>query len=913
MIKKNDYSEELSKILENSKVVPVELNDQMKTNFIAYAMAVNVSRAIPDVRDGLKPVHRRIIYGMGEMGATYDKPFKKSARTVGDVMGKYHPHGDSSIYDAMVRLAQDFSINCPLVQGHGNFGSIDGDGAAASRYTEARLSKISNEMLRDIDRDTVDFVPNYDGELKEPVVLPSRFPNLLVNGSDGIAVGMATYIPPHNLREVINGCVAMIDNPDIDIDELMNYIPAPDYPTRGMILGGTAIKHAYMTGRGGVILRGRTEIEEDTSGRSRITITELPYQVNKSKLVATIAELVRDKKVEGISKLVDLSNRKGIKIEIDIKKDYNPQVILNFLYKHTELQISNGIIMLALVNGEPKILNLKQMLYYYLQHQKEIVERRTRYDLAKAKEKAHILEGLLVALNNIDEVIATIKASSDRQDAVANLTSKFALDNTQANAILDMRLQRLTNLEVFKIKQDLENLHAQIVDFEDILAHEYRVWDIIKTELKEIADKYGEDRKTEISFDYSSIDIGDLIEKEDVVISLTHCGYVKRLPVKEYRAQHRAGKGIVGLTTKEEDFVEKIFVTHSHDDLLFFTSLGKVYRIKAYEIPEASRQAKGRAIVNLLQLSAGEEVTSLIPLKQGQTGYLMMLTKSGLIKKTALSEFDSIRKTGKIAIKLLEGDRLIGAEFTTGNDEVLIATHNGKCIHFAETDVRAMGRDTQGVKSMDLEKGDYLVSMICLKNAEQNSTQQTDAEKTDAEQKIDEQAQQENTQNYKILTVTEKGIGKRCDISEYRLQIRAGKGVKAGVFNDKTGKLVGLKQIGEKDDVILISDQGTIIRMNASEISEFGRDTLGVRVMRVHENEKIVSIAVTPSNEDELVETEADELEKESPANDLAMSDESQNIEISDKLNDNQFSDDFNDSQESDLQGEFNSDAETDI
>ena len=734
MNKKNDYSEELSKILENSKIVPVELNDQMKTNFIAYAMAVNVSRAIPDVRDGLKPVHRRIIYGMGEMGATYDKPFKKSARTVGDVMGKYHPHGDSSIYDAMVRLAQDFSINCPLVQGHGNFGSIDGDGAAASRYTEARLSKISNEMLRDIDKDTVDFIPNYDGELKEPVVLPSRFPNLLVNGSDGIAVGMATYIPPHNLKEVVNGCVAMIDNPDIDIDELMNYIPAPDYPTRGIILGGAAIKHAYMTGRGGIILRGKAEIEEDTSGRSRITITELPYQVNKSKLVTSIAELVRDKKIDGISKLVDLSNRNGIKIEIDIKKDYNPQVILNFLYKHTELQISNGIIMLALVNGEPKILNLKEMLYHYLQHQKEIVVRRTKYDEEKAKEKAHILEGLIIALNNIDEVIATIKKSADRQDAVLKLTERFALDVTQANAILDMRLQRLTNLEVFKIKQDLENLHAQIADFEDILAKESRIWDIIKTELREIADKYGEDRKTEISFDYSAIDIGDLIEKEDVVVSLTHCGYIKRLPVKEYRAQHRAGKGIVGHTTKEEDFVEKIFVTNSHDDVLFFTSFGKVYRMKAYEIPESSRQAKGRAIINLLQLMSGEEVTAVIPVKDRQQGYLMMATRSGLIKKTNVDEFDSIRKTGKIAIKLLENDKLISVEFTTGQDEILMATHNGKCIHFAETDVRAMGRDTQGVKSMDLDDDDYLVSMICLRKNAENA--QNDENLSKNEQKI---------------------------------------------------------------------------------------------------------------------------------------------------------------------------------
>ena len=851
-MRKEDFSEDLEKLLQDSKVVRVNLNDQMKTNFIAYAMAVNVSRAIPDVRDGLKPVHRRIIYGMGEAGTTYDKPFRKSARTVGDVMGKYHPHGDSSIYDAMVRLAQDFSINCPLVAGHGNFGSIDGDGAAASRYTEAKLSKISNEMLRDIDKDTVDFVPNYDGEFKEPVVLPSRFPNLLVNGSDGIAVGMATYIPPHNLREVINGCVAMIDNPDIDIDGLMQYIPAPDYPTHGIIMGGEAIKNAYMTGRGGVILRGRAEIEEKDDGRAVITITELPYQVNKAKLVTDIANLVKEKRVDGISKLVDLSNRNGIKIVIDIKKDCNPQIILNFLYKHTELQISNGIIMLALVDGQPKILNLKEMIYHYLQFQKEVITRRTKYDLEKAKEKAHILEGLATALANIDEVVQTIKKSTDRSDAVAKLTTRFALDEIQAGAILDMRLQRLTGLEVNKIKSDLETLHTQIADYTDILAHEERVWAIVKAELLEIAQNYGEDRKTEISMDYGDIDIADLIPKEDVVINLTHCGYVKRIPVAEYKAQHRAGMGVVGITTKEEDFVEKIFVTSSHDDILFFTNLGKVYSLKAYEIPEASRQAKGRAIINLLQLSAGESVTSLIPVHQMDNGYLMMLTKNGLIKKTALSEFESIRKVGKIAIKLLDGDQLIAAEFTSGSDSVVVATHNGKCIHFAETDVRAMGRDTQGVKCMDLAQGDYIVSMVCLKDGEKTSTEQN-------KQKV-----------ITLFTVTENGFGKRSPIEDYRLQSRAGKGVKAGEFNAKTGLLVGIRQVDDNDDIILISDKGTIIRVNSAEISKFGRDAMGVRVMRVADTEKVVSVAITPQNEDKVV----DEQETERTEEGLSVTDE---------------------------------------
>ena len=873
-MRKEDYSEELEKILAGSKVVDVDLNDQMKTNFIAYAMAVNVSRAIPDVRDGLKPVHRRIIYGMGEMGATYDKPFKKSARTVGDVMGKYHPHGDSSIYDAMVRLAQDFSINHPLVQGHGNFGSIDGDGAAASRYTEARLSKISNEMLRDIDKNTVEFVPNYDGELKEPVVLPARFPNLLVNGSDGIAVGMATYIPPHNLKEVIDGCVAMIDNPEIDIEGLMEYIPAPDYPTRGIIMGGEAIKHAYTTGRGGVILRGKAEIEEEDNGKATITITQLPYQVNKAKLVTDIADLVKDKRLEGIAKLVDLSNRNGIKIVIDIKKDYNPQVILNFLYKHTELQISNGIIMLALVNGEPKILNLKEMLNYYLQFQKEVVTKRTKYDLEKAQEKAHILEGLVVALSNIDEVIATIKASADRPEAILKLTTNFLLDEVQAGAILDMRLQRLTGLEVEKIKNDLNNLHIQIDDFKDILAHEERVWNIVKTELIEIRDSYGVERKTEISLDYSNIDIEDLIAREDVVISLTHAGYVKRLPVAEYRAQHRAGMGVTGHTTREEDFVEKIFVTSTHDTLLFFTNMGKVYSIKGYEIPEASRQAKGRAIINLLQLSPTEKVTALIPMKQKEEGFLIMATKNGLIKKTDLKEFESIRKVGKIAIKLLETDELISVEHTNGTDEILVATHNGKCIHFAETDVRPMGRDTQGVKCMDLENGDYMVSMIKIKKDIVPSADV--AENGDIKAAEQPENTGDATENvscetlekiYKVLTITENGFGKRSDLSDYRLQIRAGKGVKAGTFNEKTGLLVGLRQIACDEDVILISDKGTLIRIHGYELSEFGRDALGVKVMKMANNEKIVSMAITPIDEDKDVEMQEEEVQNSETEN----------------------------------------------
>ena len=747
-MKKVDYSEELLKIEDNTKYIPVEINGELKKSFISYAMAVNVSRAIPDVRDGLKPVQRRIIYAMGENGYFHERQHVKCARIVGEVMGKYHPHGDSSIYEALVRLAQDFSINCPQVDGHGNFGSVDGDPAAAQRYTEARLSKIAGEMLRDINKDTVDFYPNYDNTEMQPRVLPSRFPNILVNGSDGIAVGMATYIPPHNLTEVINGVIALIDDPEISIDDLMEYIPAPDYPTKGLILGGSAIKHAYKTGRGGVILRARTEIEENmNTGKSRIIVTELPYQVNKARLIVSIADMVKDKRIEGIANVQDESGRDGLRIVIDIKKDYNPQVILNFLFKHTQLQVSNGIILLALVDNQPKLLNLKEILYYYLEHQKDIIVRRTQFDKKKAEERAHILEGLVIALQNIDEVIALIKGSKDKNDANTKLIERFGLSEAQSQAILDMRLQRLTNLEDIKIREELDNLKKAIADYIDILSNESRVLEIIKTELIEIRDKFGTERKTEITLDYSGIDIEDLIEKEDVVISLTHQGYVKRIPVEEYRSQNRGGRGVSSHKTKEEDYVENIFVTSTHDYIMFFTNLGRVYKIKGYEIPEASKQAKGRAIINLLQLSTGERVTAMIPVPNGTTGNLMMATKKSLIKKTDLAEFESIRKVGKIAIKLTEDDELINVQFSSGEDDVLCASSLGKCIRFNEKDVRQMGRTAQGVKCMSLKPDDYIVDMIIIKDG------------------------------YDLLTITSKGYGKRSDQSEYRTQGRNGKGV----------------------------------------------------------------------------------------------------------------------------------------
>ena len=830
----HESKKSLEEIFQDTKVEKVDTVDNLKKSFISYAMAVNVSRAIPDVRDGLKPVHRRILYAMGEMNNFYDKPTKKCARIVGDVMGKYHPHGDSSVYDAMVRLAQDFSIRYPLVDGQGNFGSVDGDPPAAMRYTEARLSKIAGLMLEDIDKSTVDFYPNFDNTLQQPVVLPAKIPNLLINGADGIAVGMATNIPPHNLTEVLNGLQALIDNPDIDIDELIKIIPAPDYPPGGIIRGRDAVKHAYKTGRGGIVVRGKAEIEETKSGRSRIIITELPYQVNKAQLIIQMADLVKNKRLDGISDIKEESDRKGMRIVIDIKKDFNAQVVLNSLYKQTQLQKSSGIIFLALVGNTPRILNLKEMLYYYLEHQKEVLTRKTQYELEKAKEREHIVKGLVIALAKIDEVIAIIKSSEDKQEASIRLTQSFELDEVQANAILEMKLSRLTSLEVEKLNEELRQLDALIIDLEDILATPARVLKILRDNFEEIKNKYGDARKTEISLDAGGIDIADLIEKEDVIISMTHQGYIKRMSTSEYRAQNRGGIGVTAHKTKEEDYVENMFVTSTHDDLLFFTNRGRVYCIKAYEVPEAQRTAKGRAIINLLMLSEGEKVTTVIPRSEGASGNLIMATKNGLIKKTNLEEFASIRKVGKIAIHLLEGDELIGVMVSSGEDDILIASHEGKAIRFSEGDVRNMGRESQGVRSMKLSADDYIVDMTIVKP---------------------------NTQ---IITISENGYGKRCDVEEYRLQSRGGKGVKAGVFNSKTGKLVALKQSILDDDIMLIADNGVIIRTPVEQISSLSRVSQGVKVMRLKEENKIVGVAlVKKEEEEEEIKEELEQFEGE--------------------------------------------------
>ena len=826
--------DEIEKILDKidaSKILDVKVKEELEKSFIAYAMAVNVSRAIPDVRDGLKPVHRRIIYAMGNnLGLYNDKPFRKSATIVGEVMGKFHPHGDSAIYDALVRLAQDFTINCPLVDGHGNFGSIDGDPPAASRYTEARLTKIAGEMLNGINQETVDFYPNFDGREMQPTVLPSRFPNLLVNGSDGIAVGMATNIAPHNLCEVINGIIALIDNPEITIDELMKYIPAPDFPTKGIVLGGKGVRQMYETGKGTFIIRAKAEIEEEHD-RQKIVITEIPYQVNKAKLIIQIADMVKAKRIEGISDIREESDRTGMRIVIDIKRDANAQVVLNTLFKLTQLQISFGAINLALVNGTPKVLNLKEILVNYLDFQKEVITRRTKFELDKAEARAHILKGLVIAQANIDEVIRQIKLSNDKADAVERLTRLFELDEKQANAILDMRLQKLTGLEVEKLKQELQEVEGLIKQYKEILSSELRVLEIIKGDLIDIKTKYGVPRKTEISYDYSSIDIGDLIPKETVVLSLTHDGYIKRMPVSDYKSQHRGGMGVIAHKTKEEDFVENIYITSSHDDLLCFSTKGRVYTIKAYEVPEAQKQAKGRAMVNLLQVDKDERITTIIPLKADATGNLMMATRHGLIKKTPVSEFASIRKGGKIAIKLNDDDELISVYLTTGDNEVLIASSEGKCIRFNEKFVRTMGRDTMGVKAMKLNENEVIVDMTII------------------------------TPNSDMLTISENGYGKRTNESEYRLQGRNGKGIKAGIFNEVTGKLINLKQVTEDDDIMLIADDGVIIRVESGEISKIGRNTKGVRIMKLKEGAKIVCVAVTKS--DKSQEKLAEELKEE--------------------------------------------------
>ena len=844
----------LKELFENEKVEKVEVVGELKKSFISYAMAVNVSRAIPDVRDGLKPVHRRILFSMGELNNFYDKPHKKSARIVGEVMGKYHPHGDSSIYDALVRLAQDFSIRYPLVDGHGNFGSVDGDPPAAQRYTEARLSKIASLMLEDIDKETVDFYPNFDDTLMQPSVLPAKFPNLLVNGADGIAVGMATNIPPHNLREVISGVQALIDNPDIDIDDLIKIIPAPDYPTGGIIMGRTAIKHAYKTGRGGILVRGRAEIEETSSGRARIVITELPYQVNKARFITQMADMVKNKKIEGIADIKEESDREGLRVVVDVKKDANAQVVLNMLYKHTMLQQSSGIIMLALVNGVPRVLNLKEMLYYYLEHQKEVLIRKTRYDLKKAQEREHIVKGLVIALANIDEVIKIIKSSKDKQDAMVNLTSNFELDEIQANAILEMRLSKLTSLEVEKLNEELRELENTIADLQNILDTPARVLQIIRDNLEEIKNTYGDDRKTEISLEMGGIDIEDLIAEEDVIISMTHMGYIKRMAMDEYKAQNRGGVGISAHKTKDEDFMEKIIVSSTHDDLFFFTNLGRVYNLKAYEIPEAQRQAKGRAMINLLQLSVGEKVAMIIAGKKDTKGNLILATRNGLIKKTPLTEYENIRKGGKIAIKLLDGDELIGVGVTNGRDDILIASRDGKCIRFNETDVRQVGRDSQGVKSMKLNSGDYIVDMAIIKD-----------------------------ENDKVITITENGYGKQTPVEEFRLQQRGGMGVKACVLNEKTGKLVALKLIEDNGDIVVIADTGIIIRTHIDSISTLSRVSQGVKVMRLKNDAKIVSVALTKREEDE----ETDQVEEVTPDSENIETSESSNSTIQEEIESN--------------------------
>lgn len=817
----------IKEILSKTKIIPVNVNEEMSKSFIAYAMAVNVSRAIPDVRDGLKPVHRRILYAMNDMNNTYDKPTKKCARIVGEVMGKYHPHGDSSVYDALVRLAQDFSINVPLVEGQGNFGTVDGDPPAAQRYTEARLSKVAGELLRDLDKETVDFYPNFDDTLMQPVVLPARFPNLLVNGSEGIAVGMATSIPPHNLREVINGTVALIDNPDITVDELMEYIPAPDYPTGALILGRNAVKQAYRTGHGGIVMRARTEIEEH-NGRMRIIVTELPYQINKAALIKNIADQVKDKRIEGISDIREESDRFGMRIVIEIKRDANAQVVLNTLYKQTNLQVSTGINFLALVRGKPVVLNLKEMLSEYVAHQVDVVERRTRFNLRKAKEREHILEGLVIALANIDEVIEVIKKSRERSDAMNALCEKFLLSDKQANAILEMKLSRLTGLEVEKLKNELAELEITIKDLEDILANPDRVKTIIKEEMTAIGEAYGSDRKSELSYDESEIDIADLIAKEDVVISMTYQGYVKRIAVSEYKSQNRGGVGVTAHKTKDEDFVKKMFVCNTHDDLLFFSNAGKAYSLKAFMIPEATKTAKGRAMVNVLPLAEGERITAFLPVKDySEKGYIVMSTRNGLIRKSELEEFEVVRSNGKIAITLNEGDELIEVERTSGNDDILMASHNGKCIRFNEQDVRKTGRGSQGVRSMKLDDGDYIVDMAIIR------------------------------EGCKVITISENGFGKRTDPSEFRIQSRAGKGIKAGNFNEKTGLLVNMKLVGEDDDIIIIADNGTMIRIRADQVSEIGRNTRGVTIMKLRQGAKVVAMALTPHDE----EAEYDEVE----------------------------------------------------
>lgn len=806
----------------HGKILPIKIEDEMKTSYIDYAMSVIVGRALPDVRDGLKPVHRRILYAMAETGMFPDKSYKKSARIVGDVLGRYHPHGDTAVYDTIVRMAQDFSYRYPLVDGQGNFGSIDGDRAAAMRYTEVRMTPIATEMIADINKETVDFVPNFDESLKEPVVLPSKIPNLLINGSAGIAVGMATNIPPHNLQEVIDGLLMMIDNPQVTVKELMMTIKGPDFPTGGLIMGREGIKQAYTTGRGRVIMRAAAKIEKMASGKNRIVVDEIPYQVNKARLIEKIAELVQTKKVEGITDLRDESDRNGMRIVVELRRDVNPHVILNQLYKNTQMQDTFGVIMLALVNNQPKILNLRETLYYYLEHQKEIITRRTKFDLDRALARAHILEGLRIALSNLDEVIKIIRSSPDVQTARTKLINRFELTEKQAQAILDMRLHRLTGLERDKIEEEYRELEKTIAYLESVLQDEKLVLKIISAELTSIKEKYGDERKTQIVSGIKEFEPEDLIAEEDVVVTITNQNYIKRIPVNAYRSQRRGGRGVTGMNTREEDFVEHLFVTTTHHYLLFFTNKGKMYRIRGYEIPEAGRQAKGTPIINLIQIEQDEFVNAVIPVKGFSSDYfLFMATKNGYVKKTFLSEYGTSRKGGLIAINLSEEDELIGVKLTDGKQEVLLVTKLGSLIRFSETDVRDMGRGTRGVRGISLRKGDQVVAMDIVQEGAQ------------------------------LLVITSLGYGKRTELSEFRVQRRAGKGSKAINLVEKTGEVVGVRVLKEGSEIMIITAEGIIIRMPIEDISIQRRSARGVTVIRLEENDRVMALAKVMRKEED--------------------------------------------------------------
>jgi len=799
---------------DTERIQEVNISQEMRNSFLDYAMSVIVSRALPDVRDGLKPVHRRILYSMFELGITPDKPYKKSANVVGNVLARYHPHGDAAVYDSMVRMAQDFSYRYMLIDGHGNFGSVDGDSPAAMRYTEARLAPIALEMLRDIKKETIDFGPNYDGSLEEPLVLPSRIPNLLINGASGIAVGMATNIPPHNLGEVIDALVKLIENPDVTVEELMKSIKGPDFPTGGVILGTDGIRKAYRTGRGNLQVRAKTRIEEASGGKMRIVVEELPYQVNKARLVEKIAELVREKRVEGITDLRDESDRNGMRVVIELRRDVNPRVVLNNLYKHTALQTSFGVIMLALVKGQPQVLNLKELLHHYLEHQVEVIRRRTQFDLRKAEERAHILEGLRIALDHIDEVIDLIRGSRTADEARAGLMERFGLTEKQAQAILDMRLQRLTGLEREKIEDEYGELLKTIAELKAILADEARIRGVVRDELLEIREKFADERRTRIKPDADEIDEEDLIPEEEVAVLLTHRGYIKRMPLSSYRAQRRGGRGVTGMGTREDDFVQHLFVCNSHNYLLFFSNRGKVYRLKAYEVPELSRTARGTPIINLIQIEPGEYIHAVIPVKEfAQDRMLFFATKHGVIKKTALEEFEHIRRNGLFAINLREGDELVGVRLTDGQQEIILGTRFGMSIRFSEQDVRQMGRSATGVKGITLSEGDEMIDMDIA------------------------------YPDHEVMIVTAKGYGKRTPLSEYRQQSRGGKGIKTLTVTEKNGPVVGLKMVTPREDLMLVTNGGMVIRLNVSDISQQGRYTQGVKLISLREGEEVATVA----------------------------------------------------------------------